>query len=168
MDFGGDDVSRKGFRIRRMTAEDVGAVAHAFAHSGKAPAQYERYFAEQGRGERVTLVAVAADGHVVGYANVIWESAYPHFRREGVPEINDLNVVERARRRGVGTALIREAESLVAARGHRVIGIGVGLTPDYAAAQRLYPRLGYAPDGRGVHSNPPWDDAVYLTKTLST
>jgi GNAT superfamily N-acetyltransferase len=162
-----DDVSRTGFGIRRMTAEDVEAVAHAFAHFGKTRAQYERYFAEQGRGERVTLVAVAAGGRVVGYANVIWQSAYPHFRREGVPEINDLNVVERARRRGVGTALIRAAESVVAARGHRVIGIGVGLTPDYAAAQRLYPKLGYASDGRGVHSAPPWDDAVYLTKTLA-
>ena len=160
--------NRMEFRIRRMTAEDVEAIAHAFAHFGKTRAQYERYFAEQGRGERVTLVATAdVGGRVVGYANVIWQSAYPHFRREGVPEINDLNVVEEARRRGVGTALIREAESIVAARGHRVIGIGVGLTPDYAAAQRLYPKLGYVPDGRGVHAAPPWDDAVYLRKTLA-
>ena len=33
----------------------------------------------------------------------------------------------------------------------RVIGIGVGLTPDYAAAQHLYPKLGYVPDGLGTH-----------------
>ena len=166
MEFEGDDVSRMEFRIRRMTAEDVEAIADAFANFGKTRAQYERYFAEQGRGERLTLLAVAAGGRVVGYANVLWRSAYPHFRREGVPEINDLNVVEEARCRGVGTALIREAEGIVAARGLAVIGIGVGLTPDYAAAQRLYPKLGYVSDGRGVHSSPPWDDAVYLTKTL--
>jgi len=155
------------FCIRRMTAEDVDTVARAFADFGKTRAQYERYFAEQQRGERVTLVAVAAGGRVVGYANVIWRSAYPHFRREGVPEINDLNVIEETRRRGVGTALIREAESIVSARGFPVIGIGVGLTPDYGAAQRLYPKLGYVPDGRGVHSSPPWDDAIYLTRRLA-
>lgn len=162
--------NRMEFFIRRMTAEDVGGVARAFADFGKTRAQYERYFAEQGRGERVTLVAVAAaaGGRVVGYANVLWQSAYPHFRRGGVPEINDLNVVEQARCRGVATALIREAEAVVGVRGLAVVGIGVGLTPDYAAARRLYPKLGYVPDGRGVHSDPPWDDAVYLTKTLST
>lgn len=167
MEFESEQGNRMEFRIRRMTAEDVEAVADAFAHFGKTRAQYERYFAEQARGERVTLVAVAAGGRVVGYGNVLWRSAYPHFRREGVPEINDLNVVEGARRRGVATALIREAEAVVASRGLPVIGIGVGLTPDYAAAQSLYPKLGYVPDGRGVHSAPPWDDAVYLTKTLA-
>src|SRR5918993_2437299 len=98
MEFGGDDVNRMEFCIRRMTAEDVAAIADAFANFGKTRAQYELYFAEQGRGERSTLVAVAAGGRVVGYANVLWRSAYPHFRRAGVPEINDLNVVEEARR----------------------------------------------------------------------
>ncbi len=30
-------------------------------------------------------------------------------------------------------------------------GIGVGMTPDYGAAQRLYVLRGYVPDGRGLH-----------------
>jgi GNAT superfamily N-acetyltransferase len=154
------------FDIRRMTAEDLEAVARAFAHFGKTRAQYERYYAEQQGGVRVTLVA-SAGGRVVGYGNVLWRSAYPPFRAEGVPEINDLNVVEEARRLGVATAIIREAERLVAARGLSLIGIGVGLTPDYSAAQKLYPGLGYVSDGRGVHSNPPWDDAAYMTKKLT-
>jgi GNAT superfamily N-acetyltransferase len=155
------------FEIRQMTAQDVAAVAHAFAHFGKTLEQYERYFAEQQRGERLTLLALA-DGRVIGYGNIIWRPAYEPFRRAGVPEINDLNVIEEARRCGVGTAVIREAERLVAARGITTIGIGVGLTPEYAAAQKLYPKLGYVSDRRGVHSNPPWDDAVYMTKKLNT
>lgn len=149
-----------------MGEGDVGGLARAFESYGKSAAQYERYFAEQGRGERVTLVAVSG-GRAVGYTNVVWQSGYEHFRREGTPEINDLNVVSEFRGRGVATALIREAERIVGARGLRVVGIGVGLTPDYAAAQRLYPKLGYAPDGRGVHKDPPWDDAIYMTRGLS-
>ena len=35
-------------------------------------------------------------------------------------------------------------------RGLNVIGLGVGLFMDYGAAQRLYFRLGYQPDGRGL------------------
>jgi hypothetical protein len=30
-------------------------------------------------------------------------------------------------------------------------GIGVGMTPDYGAAHRLYILRGYVPDGRGLH-----------------
>lgn len=154
------------FQIRRMEEGDAEALARAFAPYGKTRAQFERYLDEQGRGQRVTLLATEG-GRVVGYGNLLWRSAYPPFRREGVPEINDLNVVEEFRRRGVGTALIREAERLAAARGHARIGIGVGAPPDYDAARRLYPRLGYVPDGRGVYRDPPWDDAVYLSKGLT-
>lgn len=31
-----------------------------------------------------------------------------------------------------------------------VAGIGVGMTPDYGAAQILYVKRGYIPDGRGL------------------
>jgi hypothetical protein len=33
------------------------------------------------------------------------------------------------------------------------VGLGVGLYTDYGAAQRLYVRRGYVPDGRGLSSN---------------
>ena len=36
------------------------------------------------------------------------------------------------------------------ARISGVVGIGAGLHPGYNAAQRLYGRRGYIPDGRGV------------------
>jgi hypothetical protein len=38
---------------------------------------------------------------------------------------------------------------LVAERSD-VVGLGVGLYPDYGTAQRMYVRRGYLPDGRGV------------------
>jgi hypothetical protein len=37
-----------------------------------------------------------------------------------------------------------------------VVGVGVGLYADYGAAQRIYARRGYLPDGRGIiHCNQP-------------
>ncbi|MCA1594064.1 MAG: GNAT family N-acetyltransferase [Acidobacteria bacterium] len=152
------------YTIRRMVQSDVDAITGAFVHRNKKREQYERYFEENQRGERVTLVAVIGD-RVVGYANVLWESGYKPFRVNDVPEINDLNVIDEQQNRGIGRALIDEAERVVAAAGKSVVGIGVGQTPDYAAAQHLYPRLGYVPDGRGVCSTK-YGDVVHLTKRL--
>ncbi len=47
--------------------------------------------------------------------------------------------------------MIRECERIVRHKGHPH---GFGLTPDYGAAQRLYPKLGYIPDGRGAVPTP--------------
>jgi hypothetical protein len=50
-----------------------------------------------------------------------------------------------------------EAERLVAER-FETVGIGVGMTADYGAAQRLHVQRGYLPDGHGL---------TYDTKPLS-
>ena len=71
------------------------------------------------------------------------------FAESSIPEIQDLNVVEKFRRRGVATALMDEAEATAFSRGDE-IGIGVGLHPGYGAAQRMYVRRGYLPDARPV------------------
>ncbi len=52
------------------------------------------------------------------------------------------------RRKGVATALIREAERLARAKGCTQIGLSVGST-DNPEAKRLYEHLGYADWGRG-------------------
>jgi GNAT superfamily N-acetyltransferase len=76
-----------------------------------------------------------------------------------------LNVIDEHQNRGIGRALIHEAERVVAAAGKSVVGIGVGQTPDYAAAQHLYPKLGYVPDGRGVRPTK-YGAEARLTKRL--
>ena len=126
--------------------------------------QYERYFEENQAGGRVTLIATVGES-VVGYINILRQSYYEPFRLEGIPEINDLNVVEEYRNQGIATELIRECERLVRESGKPVIGIGVGLTPDYAAAQHLYPKLNYIRDGRDVHVSREGEE-IYFTKRL--
>ena len=124
----------------------------------------DRYWRENQKGKRVTLVAVSA-GQVVGYTNVVWRSDYEPFLEAGIPEINDMSVITRFQKQGIGTALIEEAENIVTARDKPEIGIGFGLTPDYGSAQRLYVKLGYIPDGRGAQPTR-YGDVLYLTKRL--
>jgi len=159
------DVREMNYAIRRMIRSDIEAIAETFAGWNKTREQYERYFAENQRGERITLVAVVGE-RVAGYTNIVWESNYEPFRQDSIPEITDLNVIGEFQNQGLGRALIQEAERIAAEAGKSVMGIGVGLTPDYAAAQHLYPKLGYVADGRGVrHAR--YGDETFLTKRLS-
>jgi GNAT superfamily N-acetyltransferase len=159
------------FTIRSFAPRLLDRLADAFAAMpyDKPRAQYERYLAEHVASSRATLVALAGDGDdgdaVIGYVNLLWRSDYSHFADASVPEINDLNVRVEWRRRGVASALIAAAESTARAAGCRRIGIGVGATPDYDAARRLYPALGYAYDGHGPHRTA-YGDSEYLTKAL--
>jgi ubiquinone/menaquinone biosynthesis C-methylase UbiE/GNAT superfamily N-acetyltransferase len=161
-------VFRKGpqsLQIRRMQEDDPPAMATAFADMNKPQTQYERYWRENLDGKRVTLVGLL-DGKIVGYTNVIWESGYEAFRKQGIPEINDMNTVTGLRKNGIGTRMIEAAEEVVLRAGKRVIGIGVGVTPDYAIAQSLYPKLGYVSDGTGIHPDR-WGGCMYSTKELN-
>ena len=144
---------------------------------GKETAQFERYLAEHEAGTRVTRFAFL-DGAFAGYLNVLWQSGYPPFAEAHIPEINDFNVLPQFQRQSIGTALMDEAERVIVARSP-IAGIGVGMNEGYGAAQRLYVRRGYIPDGRGLmtHERPVVvgesvrvdDDLVlYFTKHLKT
>lgn len=138
-------------QIRLLEERDVLPVSAAFEAAGwknKRPAVFERYLAEQDGGRRIVLLALLG-GEVAGYLTVDWWPAYPPFRREGIPEIQDFNVLPPLRRRRIGTRLMDEAERRIAERSP-VAGIGVGMTDDYGAAQRMYVERGYVPDGMGL------------------
>ncbi|WP_448954237.1 N-acetyltransferase family protein [Labrys neptuniae] len=137
---------------------------------------WQRYLAEQRDGERLVLLALRG-GHIVGYGSLLRHSAYPPFRDAGIPEINDLVVAAGQRRQGLATRLIAGLETQARTGGAGRIGLGVGLYADYGPAQRLYIKLGYRPDGRGVtyreapvppgNSVPLDDDLIlWLTKAL--
>ncbi|MFJ3671666.1 GNAT family N-acetyltransferase [Streptomyces sp. NPDC090106] len=104
---------------------------------------HARRFARQERGESTYLVAWLGR-RPVGHAEVRWNGCEAAEVTVRCPEINALGVrPEELRSRGIGTALIRAAEDLVARRGIATVGIGVGKDNPRAAA--LYARLGYEP-----------------------
>ncbi len=136
--------------IRTLQEQDIQPIAQAFAELGwnKPASQYVRYLAEQAAGTRVCLVALV-DDNFAGYVNVLWTSDYEPFRAAAIPEVADFNVLPTYRRHRIGTRLMDEAEAAIAQHS-AIAGIGVGMYPDYGAAQRLYVLRGYVPDGRGL------------------
>jgi len=163
--------------IRLLESDDIPQLAKAFQQLGwdKPALQYERYLMEQVLEIRTVYVAFVEE-QFAGYLTICWTSSYEPFRREKIPEIVDFNVLPQFRRQGIGTQLLDKAESEIAIVSSTA-GIGVGMTPDYGAAQRLYAVRGYVPDGRGLHYRGHYikygeeitvDDnmALYLTKEL--
>jgi ribosomal protein S18 acetylase RimI-like enzyme len=137
--------------IREMLEGDPPSIAAAFTAQGwnKPLSQYLRYWQESLEGERVVLLAEYT-GQFAGYLKIVWESDYPPFREAGIPEIADFNVLIKFRRLKIGTALMDEAENRIALRSP-LAGIGVCMHVDFGAAQVLYARRGYVPDGRGIY-----------------
>lgn len=101
-------------------------------------------------GLRVTLLVYLDGGTLAGCAHLKFESDYLYFRAQGIPEINDVNIFPEFRRRGIGNQLIEEFESIAAYNSYDSIGIGMGLYKDFGAAQRIYCKRGYVPDGNGL------------------
>jgi GNAT superfamily N-acetyltransferase len=143
--------------IRRLVNEDAPVISAAFralGWPGKTVEQYETYRRQDAEGRRASFVA-ELNGQIAGYCTLLWESEYPHFRNAGVPEVSDLNVLPRYRNLGIGNRLLDAVEAAASERSH-LVGLGVGLYADYGAAQRIYARRGYLPDGRGImYANAP-------------
>lgn len=139
------------FAIRELTRDDVPLIV---ATNGGAAwngglAKWDRRLAEHEAAQRIVLLAVARPG-ILAYGSIVWSSPYQPFRELGIPEIQDLVVAEQYRRQGIGGRIIAALEQLARKRSFLQIGLGVGLYADYGAAQRLYVKLGYVPDGRGA------------------
>jgi ribosomal protein S18 acetylase RimI-like enzyme len=100
----------------------------------------------QDAGRWLYLLGFAPD--VAGHCLVHWNGPMIASVRAVLPdcvEINHLYVVKHARGRGLGSALLAEAELSAVVRRRTIIGLGVG--DDNPSARRLYTSLGYAPSG---------------------
>ena len=163
--------------IRDMVARDAriitdGEIAQGWHQSME---KYEMRLRHQAQGACVALVAEYR-GSVAGYVHVYPNPQEGAFAHRGFPEIVDFGVLEKYRRRGIGTALMDVAEE-IAARYADTVCLGVGLHSGYGSAQRMYVRRGYLPDGSGAWYRgrvcPPYGDCandddlvLYLSKKL--
>lgn len=96
------------------------------------------------------IVVALIEKQVVGYCLLNWGPKYAYFKSSDLPEIQDLNVEAQFRRNGIGASIIDFCEKHALKKGHTEMGIGVGLDSSFGAAQRLYARIGYIPDGQGI------------------
>lgn len=132
--------------IREAQESDLPELYEVYHACGKADVGYfETCFADDH-----TVLLAEMEGRNVGVGILNWKPRYSLYKRLGIPEIQDLNVIPDARRNGVATFMVEWCEDAARAKGKDMIGIGVGLTRDYGPAQILYARLGFIPDGYGV------------------
>ncbi|MFS4505587.1 GNAT family N-acetyltransferase [Clavibacter sp. Sh2141] len=80
--------------------------------------------------------------------------------RGAVPELRNLQVEEAARGRGVGTAIIREAERRIGPGGRLTMGVGL----DNTRARALYERLGYRGTGETTTTSYAYVDDAGATR----
>ena len=142
------------FKIAIKPAEEsqLDELEHGFSPATLSKHHYKRYEVQK-QGEGVYLIAWHAhtpvghfllrwsgphDAHVLRYVDVT-HSAY---LEAGATRVE-------YRRKGVATALIREAERLAKEKGCTQIGLDVGST-DNPEAKRLYEKLGYVDWGQGA------------------
>lgn len=165
--------------IRRMTEPDAPIItAEEIAQGWGAEGRLEKYhtrLTDMREGRCISLVA-EWNGAVAGYINLYHKPLAGPFAGQDIPEIVDFGVLEKFRCRGIGSALMGEAERLAAETSNRVC-LGVGLYCSYGSAQRMYARRGYIPDGSGIwygdkpvdpYENYCVDDdlVLYLSKNL--
>lgn len=133
-------------KIREATKSDLSVLYDLYRVIGKKDDGYFEHMMEQGA---IILIA-SLDGEDCGFCIYNPRPRYSVYRKLGIPEIQDLNVIPAARRNGVASALIKWCEGMARSRNCSQIGISVGLFKDYGPAQILYTKMGYVPDGNGV------------------
>ncbi len=155
--------------IRTATADDIAGLYRISEDMNaiNEPGYFERCIAEQDEEKRIIYVAEQKSGNgmrLVGYVQLVWVPTYATFRRLGIPEIQDLNVIPDARGQGLGSRLIEACETEARTAGKTEMGISVGLTQSFGPAQRLYVKKGYIPDGTGMC----YDDVPVRAEGLRT
>ena len=163
--------------LREIHVKDPKIIHKAFQMQGweKPVTLYQKYLKYQETGERDIIIAILSD-EFAGYLTIQWQSDYLPFQKKEIPEIIDFNVLKKFQRQNIGTILMDEAERRIKKKS-KYAGIGFGVTQDYGAAQILYIRRNYIPDGNGlvINSKPvQYEDQVtinddlvfYLTKEL--
>ena len=138
-------------KIRTATTDDISKLWDMLISMGAARADgyYDSALEHQSKGLKSVFIA-SLDGQDAAWCMLTWQPKYAFFRKMEIPEIQDLNVLPDFRRRGVANFMIDHCENLARGKGCEYMGIGVGMDASYGAAQQLYVRRGYVPDGNGL------------------
>src|SRR5713226_593040 len=137
--------------IKPAEASQLDVLEHEFSPGSLSKHHYKRYEVQK-RGEGVYLIAWH-DHIPVGHFLLRWSGPddacvmhYVEVTQSAFLEAGGTRV--EYRRKGVATALIREAERVAKEYGCSRIGLNVGST-DNPDAKRLYEHLGYVDWGQG-------------------
>lgn len=136
--------------IRTMEEADGPVFVKEYTAQGWHPdiAGYQMRMKDQAEGKCIALTAVY-QGCPAGFVYLYLTVREGPFRGKGWPIIVDFSVLQKYQRKGIGSKLMDTAEQIAADYADTVC-LGVGVCKEYGAAQRMYVRRGYIPDGSGV------------------
>ena len=136
--------------IRSMMPSDAKILYNTYLSYGWHPqlSTYEGYYNEQEEGERLVFIA-EYEGTVKGQCTLVLHPKEGPWGGGNYPEIVDLTVFFDIHGKGIGNKLLDVAES-EAAKLSDMVFLAVGVHSGYGAAQRIYAKRGYIPDGSGV------------------
>lgn len=132
----------------RVCEVEAGDLARLERDLPSGPAQVHRAHLRSAQTGATTYLAAWQDGQARGTGVIRWSGPIgpaARSRYAEVPEIAHLQVGEAHRGQGVGSALMAAAESVIAARGHSRVAVGVD--QENPRARALYLRLGYRHTG---------------------
>ncbi len=139
--------------FRSLSEADATTISRAFELQGDhKPSSLYRHYLDLQKSKKLEPIIAEVDGDFAGYLAIKWTPDYPPFQEKGIPEVVDFNVLHKYQRKGIGTALMDEAERRIKGVSP-LAGIGFGVFKDYGKAQILYVKRGYVPDGNGITQN---------------
>ena len=136
--------------IRNMEEADAQILTDEYTAQGWHPdiEYYRMRIREQAEGKCIALTAVY-QGNPAGAVYVYLDVNEGPFKGKGWPVIVDFGVLKKYQRKGIGGKLMDAAEQ-IAGQYADTVCLSVGLHDGYGAAQRMYVKRGYIPDGSGV------------------
>ena len=141
--------------VMSMMIKDIDGIINGFKEQGweKPGEVLELYIDEQNKGEVYIFIA-EYNGFVAGFTALYPSAKEGPFINKNIPEISDFNVFAKYQRKGIGNKILDTAEKVAFEISEtKKISLGVGLHSGYGAAQRIYIKRGYLPDGSGVWYN---------------
>ena len=136
--------------IRQINAEDITDICKAQNDTSEKNRNYFKNQVANQEKENSTALLALYRGEIAGYVFLYFKCKWGGLGNQGIPGVVDLKVLEPYRKKGIGNRLMDVAEEIAGAYGDKVY-LDVCLNSDYGAAQRLYIKRGYLPDGKGVY-----------------
>lgn len=145
-----EDRKEEKITIRTMLSEDIEALCKAEGDYSETNINYlQNQIHNQDKGESIALLALY-EGKIAGIVFLYYKCKWGAMGNQGIPSIVDLRVFEKYRRNGVATKLMDMAERIASEYCNKIY-LDVCLNSEYGAAQRLYVKRGYIPDGKGLY-----------------
>jgi len=145
--------------IRKMRANDIDKILYNLNEQGfsKPKNILDEYLSKQ-NDNFINVFIAEYNGDIAGYAVLYPDTGVGPFAFQKIPVISNLIVFEKYQRRGIGSKILDAAEEKASELSDKV-QLGVGLHSGYGAAQIMYVKRGYLPDGSGL-----WYNCVKLEK----